>query len=126
MIGMDGVMITGLYGLLRGKISLLLLGSGKQPIFEYCACCGHSIFPNIILGIIHFAAVERNAFMKQEQGTADARKIFCYLAHAAGFPTLDIGNFLGIQQAAVSHASRKGASLAEKLSIKIGGEDSIV
>jgi chromosomal replication initiation ATPase DnaA len=57
---------------------------------------------------------------------ADARKIFCYLAHAAGFPTLDIGNFLGIQQAAVSHASRKGASLAEKLSIKIGGEDSIV
>lgn len=57
---------------------------------------------------------------------ADARKIICYLACTAGFPTLDIGNFLGIQQAAVSNAARKGASLAEKLSITIGGEESIV
>jgi hypothetical protein len=31
-----------------------------------------------------------------------------------------------IQQAAVSHAARKAASLAEKFSIIIGGEDSIV
>jgi hypothetical protein len=57
---------------------------------------------------------------------ADARKIFCHLARAVGFPTLDIGNFLGIQQAAVSHAARKGAALAAKLSINVGGEDVLV
>jgi hypothetical protein len=30
------------------------------------------------------------------------------------FPTLETENFLGIQQAAVSHAARQGATLAKK------------
>jgi len=44
---------------------------------------------------------------------AKARMIFCFRARELGFPTLETGNFLGIQQAAVSNASRQGAILAK-------------
>ena len=44
---------------------------------------------------------------------AAARMIFCFLAGELGFPTLGTGNFLGIQQAAVSNSARKGAALAK-------------
>jgi len=50
---------------------------------------------------------------------AQARKIFCYLARALDFSTRDIGNYLGIQQAAVSNAARKGMMLAQKYQIKL-------
>jgi putative transposase len=45
---------------------------------------------------------------------AKARMIFCFRARELGFPTLETGNFLGIQQAAVSHAAHQGAALAKK------------
>ena len=45
---------------------------------------------------------------------AKARMIFCFRARELGFPTLETGNFLGIQQAAVSHAARQGAALTKK------------
>jgi REP element-mobilizing transposase RayT len=48
---------------------------------------------------------------------ADARMIFCFLARELGFPTLETGNFLGIQQAAVSNAARTGAVLAKEQGI---------
>lgn len=47
---------------------------------------------------------------------AVARTFFCYPAHRAGFTTLNIGNFPGTQQAALSNAARKGAPMAEMLS----------
>ncbi len=34
--------------------------------------------------------------------------VFCYAARSLGFPTKEVGAFLGIQQAAVSNAGRKG------------------
>jgi chromosomal replication initiation ATPase DnaA len=48
---------------------------------------------------------------------AEARMIFCFLARELGFPTLETGSFLGIQQAAVSNAARTGAVLAKKRGI---------
>jgi Transposase and inactivated derivatives len=48
---------------------------------------------------------------------AAARMIFCFLARELGFPTIETGNFLGIQQAAISNAARNGAVLAQKLKI---------
>jgi hypothetical protein len=45
---------------------------------------------------------------------AAARMILCFFARELGFPTIETGNFLGIQQAAVSHAARKGAELARE------------
>ena len=48
---------------------------------------------------------------------ADARMIFCYFAGEPGFPTRDAGLLLGIQQAAVSNAARRGAVLAQKRNI---------
>lgn len=55
---------------------------------------------------------------------AAARKIFCFRAQELQFPTSEIGRFLGIGQAAVSNASRKGADLArlQKISWKQNGE----
>jgi REP element-mobilizing transposase RayT len=44
---------------------------------------------------------------------AAARMIFCFLAGELGFPTIETGNFLGIQQAAVSNSARRGAALAK-------------
>ncbi|MBN1128855.1 MAG: transposase [Chitinispirillaceae bacterium] len=42
-----------------------------------------------------------------------ARKIFCYRARMLEYSTMEIGRFLGIQQAAVSNAARQGAALAK-------------
>ena len=52
-----------------------------------------------------------------------ARMIFCFLAWELGFPTLETGIFLGIQQAAVSNAARIGASLAIERGIVRGVPD---
>jgi hypothetical protein len=52
---MDGIVVTGFYGLLRGEIPLLLSGYGEKITFEFCACCVHCMFPNITLGSIRFA-----------------------------------------------------------------------
>jgi hypothetical protein len=49
-----------------------------------------------------------------------ARMIFCYRARDLGFPTRETGNFLGIQQAAVSLAARQGALLVKKRKITWG------
>jgi REP element-mobilizing transposase RayT len=63
--------------------------------------------------------VEAEMIVCRSKGTpqAAARMIFCFLSRELGFPTLEIGNFLGIQQAAVSNAARKGAELAKKRKI---------
>jgi hypothetical protein len=42
---------------------------------------------------------------------AAARMILCFFARELGFPTIETGN---IQQAAVSHAARKGAEIAHE------------
>jgi len=60
-------------------------------------------------------------FPSKKTPYADARKIFCLLASTAGFPSLEIGYFLGIQQAAVSHAARKGVPLAAQKGITLDG-----
>ena len=64
-------------------------------------------------------AIDENLILLQSKRTpsANARKIFCFFARALGFPTLETGNFLGIQQAAVSNAAREGAVLAKKMKI---------
>ncbi len=49
----------------------------------------------------------------------DARKVFCYTARLLGFPTKEIGTFLGIQQAAVSNAGRKGEKIVRTERIEI-------
>jgi hypothetical protein len=46
-----------------------------------------------------------------------AQMIFCFLARELGFPTRETGDFLGIQQAAVSNTARTGATIAKKLKI---------
>jgi hypothetical protein len=48
---------------------------------------------------------------------AAARMIFCFQAREFDFPTRSIGKFLGIGQAAVTNAARKGAALSRKLKI---------
>jgi hypothetical protein len=60
-------------------------------------------------------------FPSKKTPIADAQKIFCLFASTAGFPSLEIGYFLGIQQAAVSHATRKGVPLAAKKGITLDG-----
>jgi REP element-mobilizing transposase RayT len=50
---------------------------------------------------------------------AKARLVFCYLACEAGFKTKKVGDFLGIGQAAVSHAARKGLMVAKEFNINI-------
>ena len=50
---------------------------------------------------------------------ADARKVFCHFACFFGFPTRKIGSFLGIQQAAVTNAAKKGSVIAEERGITI-------
>jgi putative transposase len=45
---------------------------------------------------------------------AEARKVFCYFAGSLGFPTIETGRFLGIGQAAVSHAARKGKKITDQ------------
>ena len=59
--------------------------------------------------------VEEQQIMCRSKRTpqAEARMVFCFLARELGFPTLITGKFLGIQQAAVSNAARKGAVLAK-------------
>jgi putative transposase len=52
---------------------------------------------------------------------SSARMIFCFFARELGFPTIETGTFLGIQQAAVSNAARKGAELAKEEKIEWGG-----
>lgn len=52
---------------------------------------------------------------------ADARMIFCHFAVALEFPTFEIGRFLGIGQAAVSHAARKGKKIAGEKGISWKG-----
>jgi putative transposase len=44
-----------------------------------------------------------------------ARMVFCFFARNLGFPTRETGMFLGIQQAAVSNAARKGLAFVEKM-----------
>jgi hypothetical protein len=39
--------------------------------------------------------------------------VFCYLAGEPGFPTLETGNFFGIQQAAVSKVAGMVSVLVE-------------
>jgi hypothetical protein len=46
-----------------------------------------------------------------------ARMVFCFFARNLGFPTRETGLFLGIQQAAVSNAARKGLELAGKMKV---------
>lgn len=48
-----------------------------------------------------------------------ARMIFCYLAVHYGFLTREIGAVLGIQQAAVSHAARKGERIIKEYQVNI-------
>jgi REP element-mobilizing transposase RayT len=50
---------------------------------------------------------------------ADARMVFCCFAVALEFPTFEIGRFLGIGQAAVSHAARKGRVIAREKGISL-------
>jgi putative transposase len=45
---------------------------------------------------------------------AEARMVFCYFASSLEFPTIETGRFLGIGQAAVSHAARKGKKIADQ------------
>ncbi len=49
----------------------------------------------------------------------DARMVFCCFAGVLGFPTRETGAFLGIQQAAVSNAGRKGSRIVKERDIKI-------
>ena len=62
-------------------------------------------------------SIEEDLILHQSKRTvqADARKIFCHIARSLGFPTITIGTFLGIQQAAVSNAARKGHVLVKKM-----------
>jgi REP element-mobilizing transposase RayT len=48
-----------------------------------------------------------------------ARMVFCYAAMHFGFPTREIGALLGIQQAAVSNAGRKGEQIVRENNIVI-------
>ena len=63
--------------------------------------------------------VEEKLILHKSKRTphAEARMVFCFRARELGFPTRETGNFLGIQQAAVSNAARKGAVLAQKRKI---------
>ena len=65
-------------------------------------------------------AVEARSILRRSWGTpaASARMIFCFFARELGFPTRDIGKFLGIQQAAASNAARGGAALAAERGIR--------
>ena len=49
---------------------------------------------------------------------ADARMAFCYIAQELGFPTREVGAMLGIQQAAVTNASRKGSVIVKENNIE--------
>ncbi len=49
----------------------------------------------------------------------DARMVFCYVAGMLGFPTRETGAFLGIQQAAVTNAGRKGERIVKERDIVI-------
>jgi hypothetical protein len=44
----------------------------------------------------------------------EARMVFCFLARQLGFPSIETGKYLGIGQAAVSCAARKGELLSQK------------
>jgi putative transposase len=63
--------------------------------------------------------IAENLILRRSKRTphSEARMIFCYLARELGFPTRETGNFLGIQQAAVSNAARQGATLAKRRNI---------
>jgi hypothetical protein len=63
--------------------------------------------------------VDSGLILCKSKGTphSSARMVFCFLAGGLGFPTRETGNFLGIQQAAVTNAARKGALIAKKLKI---------
>jgi len=65
--------------------------------------------------------VRKDLILRRSKRTmhADARMILCHHAIALGFPTREIGAFLGIQQAAVSNAARKGEMIAKKKNYSI-------
>ena len=50
---------------------------------------------------------------------AEARKVLFYYASMPGIPSKETGEYLGMQQAAVSHASRKGGYIAKDRHIQI-------
>ena len=66
--------------------------------------------------------VDARLILQRSKGTphSAARMIFCFIARELGFPTRETGVFLGIQQAAVSNAARKGAAIAQKRKIVWG------
>jgi putative transposase len=63
--------------------------------------------------------VDENLILEKSKRTpqAKARMVFCFFAKRLGFSTMETGNFLGIQQAAVSNAARKGAVIAKQENI---------
>jgi REP element-mobilizing transposase RayT len=65
--------------------------------------------------------VPEELIKRRSKGTPQvaARMIFCYLAVHYGFLTREIGVVLGIQQAAVSHAARKGERLIKEHDVTI-------
>jgi hypothetical protein len=54
-------------------------------------------------------------FRSKRTQQVKARMMFCFLARELGFPTHATGEFLGIQQAAVSNSVHNGATIAKRL-----------
>jgi hypothetical protein len=60
--------------------------------------------------------IDHRLILKRSKRTpqASARMLFCFFARQLGFPTRETGNYLGIQQAAVTNAARQGSAIAQK------------
>jgi hypothetical protein len=69
---------------------------------------------DVLRGTARLMGIEPKLCLNKSNKTPQARKIFCRFAGEFGFPTIDTGNFLDIQQAAVSNAARKGADIVKQ------------
>jgi hypothetical protein len=121
-------MYTGRIVEKRGS-RIIAIGATVLALLRLSNCAEHPSFYLRTVGrggedlswLLHFYSllkIFRRALQKTPQ--AAARMIFCFFARELGFPTIETGKYLGIQQAAVSKAARKGAVIAEKERIKWG------
>jgi hypothetical protein len=71
---------------------------------------------DVLRGTAGLMGIEPKLCLNKSKRTpqAQARKIFCHFAGEFGFSTIDTGNFLDIQQAAVSNVARKGADIVKQ------------
>ncbi len=78
-------------------------------------------FDDLLKKVCRVMEVSEELVIQKSKRThqAKARMVLCYYAMLLGIPTREIGENLGIQQAAVSNASRKGKCIAAELNINI-------